>query len=230
MCRAVLAPLKPALWMRLHTLRAQELRRLRRRQIALRAGAGPEGQRPAPALRSRIHARLAHLHAACSPRRKVALLLAVCSDVYAGLAGGENQGKGGVGVCRVWSCGRLGTGRVEGASARVASRGRAARPVAGACGDLGIGCRCLRVPTASGPDLSSPEPLGADAFLPALTEELIWSPHIGETQLDVEFLMELLDPEELRGEGEPALPPGPQEDRRASRRGALGDQGLPFSL
>ncbi|XP_035312683.1 ras and Rab interactor-like protein isoform X1 [Cricetulus griseus] len=44
------------------------------------------------------------------------------------------------------------------------------------------------------------EPLGADAFLPALTEELIWSPHIGETQLDVEFLMELLDPEELRGE------------------------------
>lgn len=88
-----------------------------------------------PALRSRIHARLAHLHAACSPRRKVALLLAVCSDVYAGLAGGENQ-----------------------------------------------------------------EPLGADAFLPALTEELIWSPHIGETQLDVEFLMELLDPEELRGE------------------------------
>uniref|UniRef100_A0A8C9J950 Ras and Rab interactor like n=1 Tax=Panthera tigris altaica TaxID=74533 RepID=A0A8C9J950_PANTA len=45
-----------------------------------------------------------------------------------------------------------------------------------------------------------PEPLGADAFLPALTEELIWSPHIGETQLDVEFLMELLDPDELRGE------------------------------
>lgn len=50
--------------------------------------------------------------------------------------------------------------------------------------------------------LSSPplEPLGADAFLPALTEELIWSPDIGETQLDVEFLMELLDPDELRGE------------------------------
>lgn len=47
-----------------------------------------------------------------------------------------------------------------------------------------------------------PEPLGADAFLPALTEELIWSPDIGETQLDVEFLMELLDPEELLGEGE----------------------------
>ncbi|KAB0391221.1 hypothetical protein E2I00_008843 [Balaenoptera physalus] len=43
-------------------------------------------------------------------------------------------------------------------------------------------------------------PLGADAFLPALTEELIWSPDIGETQLDVEFLMELLDPDELRGE------------------------------
>ncbi|XP_051018753.1 ras and Rab interactor-like protein [Acomys russatus] len=135
LCRAVLEPLKPALWTKLRTLRAQELRRLRRRQIALRAGAGPEGQSPAAALRSRIHARLEHLHAACAPRRKVALLLEVCSDVYAGLAGGEKE-----------------------------------------------------------------EPLGADAFLPALTEELIWSPHIGETQLDVEFLMELLDPEELRGE------------------------------
>ncbi|XP_023577286.1 ras and Rab interactor-like protein isoform X2 [Octodon degus] len=134
-CRVVLAPLKPTLWTRLRTLRAQELRRLRRRQIALRAGTGPEGQSPAPALRNRIHARLEHLHAACSPRRKVALLLAACSDVYAGLAGGEKQ-----------------------------------------------------------------EPLGADAFLPALTEELIWSPHIAETQLDVEFLMELLDPEELQGE------------------------------
>ncbi|XP_021024771.1 ras and Rab interactor-like protein [Mus caroli] len=133
LCRAVLEPLKPALWTKLRTLRAQELRRLRRRQIALRVGAGPEGQ--SPALRNRIHARLAHLHAACAPRRKVALLLAVCSDVYAGLGGGENK-----------------------------------------------------------------EPLGADAFLPALTEELIWSPHIGETQLDVEFLMELLDPGELRGE------------------------------
>ncbi|KAB1273361.1 Ras and Rab interactor-like protein [Camelus dromedarius] len=143
LCRAVLAPLKPALWTRLRTLRAPELRQLRRRQIALRAGAGPpgaqgagrEGRSPAPALRSRIHARLAHLHAACAPRRKVSLLLAVCSDVYAGLARGENQ-----------------------------------------------------------------EPLGADAFLPALTEELIWSPDIGETQLDVEFLMELLDPDQLRGE------------------------------
>ncbi|KAF0876419.1 RINL protein, partial [Crocuta crocuta] len=102
---------------------------------SLSPSAGPEGQGPAPALRSRIHARLEHLHGACAPRRKVALLLAVCSDVYAGLAQGENQ-----------------------------------------------------------------EPLGADAFLPALTEELIWSPHIGETQLDVEFLMELLDPDELRGE------------------------------
>ncbi|XP_044112504.1 ras and Rab interactor-like protein [Neovison vison] len=143
LCRAVLAPLKPALWARLRKLRAQELRRLRQRQIALRVGAGPpgcqglgfEGPGPAPALRSRIHARLEHLHAACAPRRKVALLLAVCTDVYAGLTQGENQ-----------------------------------------------------------------EPLGADAFLPALTEELIWSPHIGETQLDVEFLMELLDPDELRGE------------------------------
>ncbi|XP_035869031.1 ras and Rab interactor-like protein [Phyllostomus discolor] len=141
LCRVVLAPLKPALWARLRTLRAPELRRLRRRQIALRAGAGPPGPQGAgpegqgPALRSRIHSRLAHLHAACAPRRKVALLLAVCSDVYAGLASGKNE-----------------------------------------------------------------EPLGADAFLPALTEELIWSPNIGETQLDVEFLMELLDPEELLGE------------------------------
>ncbi|XP_076786898.1 ras and Rab interactor-like protein isoform X2 [Arvicanthis niloticus] len=133
LCRAVLEPLKPALWTKLRTLRAQELRRLRRRQIALRVGAGPEGQ--SPALRNRIHARLAHLHAACAPRHKVALLLAVCSDVYAGLASDENK-----------------------------------------------------------------EPLGADDFLPALTEELIWSPHIGETQLDVEFLMELLDPGELQGE------------------------------
>ncbi|KAI4558601.1 hypothetical protein MJT46_013243 [Ovis ammon polii x Ovis aries] len=97
LCRAVLAPLKPALWMRLRTLRASQLRQLRRRQVSL--------------------------------------LLAVCSDVYEGLARAENQ-----------------------------------------------------------------EPLGADAFLPALTEELIWSPDIGETQLDVEFLMELLDPDELRGE------------------------------
>ena len=47
-------------------------------------------------MRSRIHSRLAHLHAACAPRRKVALLLAVCSDVYAGLASGQNEGKGGV--------------------------------------------------------------------------------------------------------------------------------------
>ncbi|XP_004690359.1 PREDICTED: ras and Rab interactor-like protein [Condylura cristata] len=140
LCRAVLAPLKPVLWTRLRTLRAPELRRLRRRQISLRAGsgpqgAGPQGQGPASALRNRIHARLEHLHAACAPRRKVALLLAVCRDIYAGLAPGENK-----------------------------------------------------------------EPLGADAFLPALTEELIWSPDIGETQLDVEFLMELLDPEELMGE------------------------------
>ncbi|XP_028021751.2 ras and Rab interactor-like protein isoform X2 [Balaenoptera acutorostrata] len=141
--RAVLAPLKPALWTRLRTLRAPALRQLRRRQIALRAEAGPPGAQgpgherrgPVPTLRSRIHARLARLHSACAPRRKVSLLLAVCSDVYEGLARDENR-----------------------------------------------------------------EPLGADAFLPALTEELIWSPDIGETQLDVEFLMELLDPDELRGE------------------------------
>lgn len=64
--------------------------------------------------------------------------------------------------------------------------------------------KCVYVPqqTLTTCPWSSLEPLGADAFLPALTEELIWSPHIGETQLDVEFLMELLDPEELRGEGE----------------------------
>ncbi|XP_014388618.1 PREDICTED: ras and Rab interactor-like protein [Myotis brandtii] len=94
-----------------------------------------QGPAPTPTLRSRIHSRLRHLHAACAPRRKVALLLAMCRDIYEGLASGEKQ-----------------------------------------------------------------EPLGADAFLPALTEELIWSPDIGETQLDVEFLMELLDPEELLGE------------------------------
>ncbi|XP_075392769.1 ras and Rab interactor-like protein [Tenrec ecaudatus] len=148
-CQAVLAPLKPALWTRLRTLRAPELKRLQRRQRALRAGAGPregaghreaQGAGPAalglaPALRSRIHRRLARLHATCAPRRKVELLLAMCSDIYAGLARGEDQ-----------------------------------------------------------------EPQGADAFLPALTEELIWSPDLGETQLDVEFLMELLDPDELRGE------------------------------
>ncbi|XP_074133936.1 ras and Rab interactor-like protein isoform X4 [Sminthopsis crassicaudata] len=44
------------------------------------------------------------------------------------------------------------------------------------------------------------EPLGADDFLPALTEELLWSPDIEATQLDVEFLMEILDPAELLGE------------------------------
>lgn len=63
------------------------------------------------------------------------------------------------------------------------------------------------------------EPLGADAFLPALTEELIWSPDIGETQLDVEFLMELLDPDELRGEGEPPAP-----ERQDPTGSALGPQ------
>lgn len=80
---------------------------------------------------------------------------------------------------------------------------------------LGIGGRRLHVPIhlrACPP--APPEPLGADAFLPALTEELIWSPHIGETQLDVEFLMELLDPDELRGEGE--LPPQKRQDPTAS--------------
>lgn len=114
LCRAVLEPLKPALWTRLRTLRARELRRLRQRQTALRAGAGPEGQGPAPALRSRIHARLEHLHAACAPRRKVALLLEVCSDVYAGLAQGKDQGKEGLPastrMCGGW---RIGEARWE---------------------------------------------------------------------------------------------------------------------
>lgn len=41
--------------------------------------------------------------------------------------------------------------------------------------------------------------------------------------------MELLDPEELQGEGEKAPLPKPQEDWRASCEGASGDQGLPFS-
>lgn len=84
----------------------------------------------------------------------------------------------------------------------------------------GIGWRCLHAPIglkACPP--APPEPLGADAFLPALTEELIWSPHIGETQLDVEFLMELLDPDELRGEGE-----SPPQKRRDLTGGALGAQ------
>lgn len=115
LCRAVLAPLKPALWTRLRTLRAPELRRLRRQQIALRAGAGPpgaqgagpEGQGPAPTLRSRIHSRLQHLHAAYAPRRKVALLLAMCSDIYEGLASGKKEGKGG-GVCASLDVGRPG--------------------------------------------------------------------------------------------------------------------------
>ncbi|XP_027711069.1 ras and Rab interactor-like protein isoform X4 [Vombatus ursinus] len=52
-------------------------------------------------------------------------------------------------------------------------------------------------PTRDHEDL---EPLGADDFLPALTEELLWSPDIEATQLDVEFLMEILDPAELLGE------------------------------
>lgn len=68
---------------------------------------------------------------------------------------------------------------------------------------LGMGWKVpLRPHTSQSVSWAPPEPLGADAFLPALTEELIWSPDIGETQLDVEFLMELLDPEELLGEGE----------------------------
>lgn len=66
---------------------------------------------------------------------------------------------------------------------------------------LGMGWKVpLRPQTSQSVSWAPPEPLGADAFLPALTEELIWSPDIGETQLDVEFLMELLDPGELLGE------------------------------
>lgn len=196
-CRAVLAPLKPVLWMRLRTLRAPELRRLRRRQMALRAGAGPEGQSPALAQRSRIHERLAHLHAACAPRRKVALLLAVCSDVYAGLACSEGQGKGEIGVR--WQKGDGGRGlRSPGWGGKVGDTARSRRPGR----THGWSPTLRHLPGSTCPWLPA-EPQGADAFLPALTEELIWSPDIGETQLDVEFLMELLDPNELRGEGAP---------------------------
>lgn len=100
---------------------------------------------------------------------------------------------------------------------------------------------CTSHPAQSLP-LASPEPLGADAFLPALTEELIWSPDIGETQLDVEFLMELLDPEELLGEGEPPSSDvrtqqgAPQTDSPCNRRkgwqtaGAFGPPGKPGEL
>lgn len=70
---------------------------------------------------------------------------------------------------------------------------------------------CPLIPSKPVLGTQEQEPLGADAFLPALTEELIWSPNIGETQLDVEFLMELLDPDQLRGEGE--RPPNPENTR-----------------
>ncbi|XP_068935670.1 ras and Rab interactor-like protein [Petaurus breviceps papuanus] len=143
-CWVVLRPLQPALWTKLRMLRARDLQQLQQCQEAMQARAlqeaqgprasSPEAPVPSPT-RHRIHARLARLHTACAPQRKVALLLAICRDVYEGLVQGGSQ-----------------------------------------------------------------EPLGADDFLPALTEELLWSPDIEATQLDVEFLMEILDPAELLGE------------------------------
>ncbi|XP_013377871.1 PREDICTED: ras and Rab interactor-like protein isoform X9 [Chinchilla lanigera] len=50
--RAVLAPLKPTLWTQLRTLRAQELRRLRRRQIAPPCGAASTRASPTCTLRA----------------------------------------------------------------------------------------------------------------------------------------------------------------------------------
>ncbi|XP_027711066.1 ras and Rab interactor-like protein isoform X2 [Vombatus ursinus] len=133
-CWVVLRPLQPVLWTKLRMLRAQDLQQLQWHQEAMRARALQEGPVPSPT-RHRIQARLARLHTVWAPQRKVALLLAICRDVYEGLAQSGSQ-----------------------------------------------------------------EPLGADDFLPALTEELLWSPDIEATQLDVEFLMEILDPAELLGE------------------------------
>lgn len=113
------------------------------------------------------------------------------------LAGGVYAGRGNLvrGVCM--------PGKVEGQPALAV---------------LGIGWKVPARPVHPRACPPAPlEPLGADAFLPALTEELIWSPDIGETQLDVEFLMELLDPDELRGEGD-----APAPERRDPRGGALG--------
>ncbi|XP_038623596.1 ras and Rab interactor-like protein [Tachyglossus aculeatus] len=45
------------------------------------------------------------------------------------------------------------------------------------------------------------EPYGADDFLPVLTYVLVHSETITATQLDVEYMMELLDPSQLQGEG-----------------------------
>ncbi|XP_020834011.1 ras and Rab interactor-like protein isoform X2 [Phascolarctos cinereus] len=133
-CWVVLRPLQPVLWTKLRMLRARDLQQLQWRQEVMRAWALQEAPIPSPT-RHRIQARLAHLHTVWAPQRKVALLLAICRDVYEGLAQSGSQ-----------------------------------------------------------------EPLGADDFLPALTEELLWSPDIEATQLDVEFLMEILDPAELLGE------------------------------
>ncbi|XP_072464416.1 ras and Rab interactor-like protein isoform X2 [Notamacropus eugenii] len=157
-CWVVLRPLQPILWTKLRTLRAQDLQQLQQHQEGMRARALQEAPVPSPT-RHRIHARLARLHTACVPQRKVALLLAICRDVYEGLAQSGQR-----------------------------------------------------------------EPLGADDFLPALTEELLWSPDIEATQLDVEFLMEILDPAELLGEThfQPATsgsaPKGLSYEARASIR------------
>ncbi|KAM9038452.1 LOW QUALITY PROTEIN: ras and Rab interactor-like protein [Sarcophilus harrisii] len=138
-CWVLLRPLQPVLWTKLRILRARDLQQLQWRQEVMQAWAlqggpspGSPWAQPDPAP---LQARLARLHAAVPPQRKVSILLAICRDVYASLA-------------------------------RTGGR----------------------------------EPLGADDFLPALTEELLWSPDIEATQLDVEFLMEILDPAELLGE------------------------------
>ncbi|XP_030153142.1 ras and Rab interactor-like protein isoform X2 [Lynx canadensis] len=208
LCRAVLEPLKPALWTRLRTLRARELRRLRQRQTAPPCGAASTrawstSTPPAPhAARWRCCWRCAvtFTRAWLRARTKV-------KKVYARLPGcavaGELGRRGGR-----RQCARRGERVTRSSRGRLRGPGD---PPRGVCrpsevegqpalvfwgSDRGVCTPAIHLGARSAP----PEPLGADAFLPALTEELIWSPHIGETQLDVEFLMELLDPDELRGE------------------------------
>ncbi|XP_039768108.1 ras and Rab interactor-like protein [Ornithorhynchus anatinus] len=141
--KCVLKPLRDVVFGQLREYREEELRRLERRQLALRArgraAMGVTAAVPdAPAL-ERIQAKLVQLHAAYAPHKKVALLLKICKLIYEAM----NQGSGG---------------------------GRA-------------------------------EPFGADDFLPVLTYVLVHSETITATQLDVEYMMELLDPSQLQGEG-----------------------------
>ncbi|XP_051845019.1 ras and Rab interactor-like protein isoform X2 [Antechinus flavipes] len=104
-CWVLLRPLQPVLWTKLRILRARDLQQLQWRQEVMRAWALQEGPRPeAPGpspTRRRIHARLARLHAARAPQRKVSILLAVCRDVYAGLARTGGQGKRGCAASRL---------------------------------------------------------------------------------------------------------------------------------